>query len=167
MWGASVAGPANQSTEDVEMLKQLWKPNLEIYGLQVRLLFSICSIVFVVAGVQESSHTKWNGWSQNIQIKSDDIWHKSHDRSVLSHGLQWLPVWWPLLQLPGQPVILSVDMIGNSLQVGSYFYDKNSVTCSSTFQGPTKASRKESRTERSLQHTVNFTDLPKSQRIVR
>merc|ERR1712018_718637 len=28
------SGPANQSTEDAETLNLLWKPNLEIYGLQ-------------------------------------------------------------------------------------------------------------------------------------
>lgn len=36
VWLTSVSGPANQSTEDAETLKQLWKPNLEIYGLQVQ-----------------------------------------------------------------------------------------------------------------------------------
>ena len=35
MWSASLTGPANESTEDAGTLKQLWKPNLEIYGLQV------------------------------------------------------------------------------------------------------------------------------------
>ena len=35
MWLTSVSGPANQSTEDAETLNLLWKPNLEIYGLQV------------------------------------------------------------------------------------------------------------------------------------
>ena len=36
VWLTSVSGPANQSTEDAETLNLLWKPNLEIYGLQVR-----------------------------------------------------------------------------------------------------------------------------------
>ena len=35
MWRSSMTGPANESTEDAETLKLLWKPNLEIYGLQV------------------------------------------------------------------------------------------------------------------------------------
>ena len=35
VWLTSVSGPANQSTEDAETLNLLWKPNLEIYGLQV------------------------------------------------------------------------------------------------------------------------------------
>ena len=35
VWSASLTGPANESTEDAGTLKQLWKPNLEIYGLQV------------------------------------------------------------------------------------------------------------------------------------
>jgi len=34
VWKTSVSGPANQSNEDAETLDQLWKPNLEIYGLQ-------------------------------------------------------------------------------------------------------------------------------------
>ena len=36
VWLTSVSGPANQSTEDAETLNLLWKPNLEIYGLQAR-----------------------------------------------------------------------------------------------------------------------------------
>ena len=39
VWLTSVSGPANQSTEDAETLNLLWKPNLEIYGLQVVLCF--------------------------------------------------------------------------------------------------------------------------------
>ena len=35
VWKASMTGPANESTEDAETLRLLWKPNLEIYGLQV------------------------------------------------------------------------------------------------------------------------------------
>ena len=50
------------------------------------------------------------------------------------------------------------------LQVGSYFYDRNSVTCSSEFRDP-KQSRES--TERALQHSVEFRSLPKAQRTVR
>ena len=35
VWTTSLSGPANQSTEDAGTLNLLWKPNLEIYGLQV------------------------------------------------------------------------------------------------------------------------------------
>ena len=56
MWGASVAGPANQSTEDVEMLKQLWKPNLEIYGLQVHLFFLNFLYCFLLLQEFKSHH---------------------------------------------------------------------------------------------------------------
>ena len=50
------------------------------------------------------------------------------------------------------------------LQVGSYFYDRNSVTCTSEFRDP-KQSRES--TERALQHSVEFRSLPKAQRTVR
>ena len=52
----------------------------------------------------------------------------------------------------------------SNLQVGSYFYDRNSVTCTSEFRDP-KQSRES--TERALQHSVKFRNLPKAQRIVR
>merc|ERR1712051_264745 len=51
-----------------------------------------------------------------------------------------------------------------NFQVGSYFYDRNSVTCSSEFRDP-KQSRES--TERALQHSVEFRSLPKAQRTVR
>merc|ERR1712156_198804 len=51
-----------------------------------------------------------------------------------------------------------------NFQVGSYFYDRNSVTCTSEFRDP-KQSRES--TERALQHSVKFRNLPKAQRIVR
>ena len=53
-----------------------------------------------------------------------------------------------------------------SPQVGSYFYDRNSVTCTSDYQDPKKIQRRGS-TERALQHSVTFSNLEKSKRIVR
>jgi len=49
-------------------------------------------------------------------------------------------------------------------QVGSYFYDKNSVTCSSEFHDPKS---KSNILERNLQHSVKFKKLRKSRGVVR
>ena len=83
-----------------------------------------------------------------MQVQSGDFWHQSNDWDLLLDGLQRLPIWWPHLQLPGHhrwcSVLCSWLLIIGDFdswwfwfmvdQVGSYFYDKNSVTCSSTFQ---------------------------------
>ena len=44
-------GPVNMSTEDAETLKLLWKPNLEIYGLQE---FKKHNILSEMAGLRVS-----------------------------------------------------------------------------------------------------------------
>lgn len=49
-------------------------------------------------------------------------------------------------------------------QVGSYFYDKNSVTCSSEFHDPKS---KSNILERNLQHSVKFKKLRRSRGVVR
>merc|ERR1719244_936999 len=49
-------------------------------------------------------------------------------------------------------------------QVGSYFYDKNSVTCTSEFHDPKS---KSNILERNLQHSVSFKKLRRSQGVVK
>jgi len=52
-----------------------------------------------------------------------------------------------------------------TFQVGSYFYDKNSVTCTSEFYDP--GSSKSNIVQRNLQHSVRFRKLRTSKRVVK
>merc|ERR1712212_981941 len=135
VWLTSVSGPANQSTEDAETLNLLWKPNLEIYGLQE---FKKQRILGEMAGLR-ISRSKEVTFDIKVTIEISCLMDFS-DYPFDDHTC--------------------------SFQVGSYFYDKNSVTCSSTFQSP-KRSSKRSSTERALQHTTEFRELSRSKRTVR
>lgn len=135
VWSTSVSGPANQSTEDAETLNLLWKPNLEIYGLQE---FKKQRILGEMAGLR-ISRSKEVTFDIKVTIEISCLMDFS-DYPFDDHTC--------------------------SFQVGSYFYDKNSVTCSSTFQSP-KRSTKRASTERALQHTTEFSDLSRSKRTVR
>jgi len=133
VWSASLTGPANESTEDAGTLKQLWKPNLEIYGLQE---FKKHHILNEMAGLRISRSKKVTfDIKVTIEISC-------------------------LMDFSDYPF----DEHTCNFQVGSYFYDRNSVTCSSEFRDP-KQSRES--TERALQHSVEFRSLPKAQRTVR
>jgi len=135
VWLTSVSGPANQSTEDAETLNLLWKPNLEIYGLQE---FKKHHILGEMAGLR-ISRSKVVTFDIKVTIEISCLMDFS-DYPFDDHTCNF--------------------------QVGSYFYDKNSVTCTSTFQSPKKRPNRAS-TERALQHTVEFRDLSRSKRTVR
>ena len=120
------------STEDAETLKLLWKPNLEIYGLQE---FKKHNILSEMAGLRVSR-------SKRIifDIKAT--------------------------------IVVSCQMSFNDypfdghtcyFQVGSYFYDKNSMTCTSDFHDPKSSNIQ----ERNLQYHIRFRDLRKSRGVVR
>ena len=120
------------STEDAETLKLLWKPNLEIYGLQE---FKKHNILSEMAGLRVSR-------SKRITF----------DIKVT--------------------IVISCQMSFNDypfddhtcyFQVGSYFYDKNSMTCSSDFHDPKSSNIR----ERNLQYSVSFRKLRKSRGVVR
>jgi len=135
VWTTSVSGPANQSTEDAETLKLLWKPNLEIYGLQE---FKKQNILSEMAGLR-ISRSKVVTFDIKVTIEISCLMDFS-DYPFDDHTCNF--------------------------QVGSYFYDKNSVTCTSEFDAP-KRTKKSVSTERALQHSVSFQELSKSQRTVR
>ena len=120
------------STEDAETLKLLWKPNLEIYGLQE---FKKHNILSEMAGLRVSR-------SKRIifDIKAT--------------------------------IVVSCQMSFNDypfdghtcyFQVGSYFYDKNSMTCTSDFHDPKSSNIQ----ERNLQYHIRFRDLRRSRGVVR
>jgi len=135
VWKTSVSGPANQSNEDAETLNQLWKPNLEIYGLQE---FKKHNILNEMAGLR-ISRSKVVTFDIKVTIEISCLMDFS-DYPFDDHTCNF--------------------------QVGSYFYDKNSVTCSSEFYPPKKDPKGRSN-ERSLQHSVQFKKLSRSNRIVR
>jgi len=131
-WQKSTTGPVNMSTEDAETLKLLWKPNLEIYGLQE---FKKHNILSEMAGLRVSR-------SKRIifDIKAT--------------------------------IVISCQMSFNDypfdghtcyFQVGSYFYDKNSMTCSAVFHDPKSSNIQ----ERNLQYNIRFRELRKSRGVVR
>merc|ERR1712223_365712 len=131
-WSQSTTGPVNMSTEDAETLKLLWKPNLEIYGLQE---FKKHNILSEMAGLRISR-------SKRITF----------DIKVT--------------------IVVSCQMSFNDypfdehtcyFQVGSYFYDRNSMTCSSDFHDPKSSNIR----ERDLQYKVSFRKLRKSRGVVR
>jgi len=131
-WSQSTTGPVNMSTEDAETLKLLWKPNLEIYGLQE---FKKHNILSEMAGLRISR-------SKRITF----------DIKVT--------------------IVVSCQMSFNDypfdehtcyFQVGSYFYDRNSMTCSSDFHDPKSSNIR----ERDLQYKVSFRKLRRSRGVVR
>ena len=120
------------STEDAETLKLLWKPNLEIYGLQE---FKKHNILSEMAGLRVSRSKR-----VTFDIKVT--------------------------------IVISCQMSFNDypfddhkcyFQVGSYFYDKNSMTCTSDFHDPKSSNIR----ERNLQYSVSFRQLRKSRGVVR
>jgi len=117
VWLTSVSGPANQSTEDAETLNLLWKPNLEIYGLQE---FKKHHILGEMAGLR-ISRSKVVTFDIKVTIEISCLMDFS-DYPFDDHTCNF--------------------------QVGSYFYDKNSVTCSSTFQSPKKRPNRAALSER-------------------
>jgi len=131
-WKKSTTGPVNMSTEDAETLKLLWKPNLEIYGLQE---FKKHNILSEMAGLRVSR-------SKRITF----------DIKVT--------------------IVISCQMSFNDypfdghtcfFQVGSYFYDRNSMTCSADFHDPKSSNIQ----ERNLQYYINFRKLRRSRGVVR
>jgi len=130
-WKTSTTGPVNMSTEDAETLKLLWKPNLEIYGLQE---FKKHNILSEMAGLRVSRSKR-----VTFDIKVT--------------------------------IVVSCQMNFNDypfddhicfFQVGSYFYDKNSMTCSSEFRDPKSANLQ----ERNLQYEVSYRKLRRSRGII-
>ena len=72
MWLTSVSGPANQSTEDAETLNLLWKPNLEIYGLQVMMMMVMMMMMMMVMTMNETLNPeKPNLGIYGLQVMKD------------------------------------------------------------------------------------------------
>ena len=79
MWLTSVSGPANQSTEDAETLNLLWKPNLEIYGLQVVVMVMVMVMVTMVARYDVIA--KMESFSEDTQFTLAQVW-ALHDTEI-------------------------------------------------------------------------------------
>jgi len=132
-WTDNSTGPANETTEEAETLKNLWKPNLEIYGLEA---FNTNKILGEMAGLRI---TKEKCVKYDIKVTVEiscqmDFSHYPFDEHVCA------------------------------FQMGSYFYDKNSMTCHSTYFDPAQET---DFLERNLQYTVKFRKLSKRRKIVR
>jgi len=131
-WSQATTGPVNMSTEDAETLKLLWKPNLEIYGLQE---FKKHNILSEMAGLRVSR-------SKRITFDIKVTIVVSCQMSFNDYPFDYHTCYF---------------------QVGSYFYDRNSMTCSSDFHDPKSSNIQ----ERDLQYKVSFRKLRKSRGVVR
>jgi len=132
-WEDDSTGPKGENTEEAETLNHLWRPNLEIYGLED---FQKHNILGEMAGLRitKDKRIKYD-IKVTIEISCQmDFSEYPFDKHVCT------------------------------FQVGSYFYDKNSMTCSSKFFDPSAES---DFLERNLQHIVKFQKLSSSKKVVR
>jgi len=132
-WSDNSTGPSNETTEEAETLKNLWRPNLEIYGLEA---FTNHKILGDMAGLRI---TKGKVVKYDIKVTVE-----------ISCQMDFT-------QYPFDEHVCA-------FQMGSYFYDKNSMTCSSTYFDPAAET---DFLARNLQHTIKFRRLSKRRRIVR
>lgn len=132
-WLDNSTGPSGETTEEAETLKHLWRPNLEIYGLED---FNNHKILGEMAGLRIT---------REKEVKYDI-------KVTIAISCQM-----DFSQYP-------FDSHLCTFQVGSYFYDKNSVTCTSEFFDP---SRESDLLERNLQHSVKFRNLSEEKSEVR
>jgi len=124
-WDADTTGPKDENTEEIETLMMyLWKPNLEIYGLEH---VQTHQVLGDMAGLRVS---------KNKTIK--------YDSKVTFE-----------VSCPMEFTSYPFDQHICSFQLGSYFYDQNSMTCTSQLFGPNNSDFK----VRNLQHEVTFHDL--------
>jgi len=132
-WSDDSTGPKNENTEEAETLKHLWKPNLEIYGLED---FRTHKILGEMAGLRITK-SKFIKYDTKVTVEIScqmDFTQYPFDQHVCT------------------------------FQVGSYFYDINSMTCSSELFDPSVESDYR---ERSLQHRVGWANLTSEKGVVR
>lgn len=132
-WEDDSTGPKGENTEEAETLNHLWRPNLEIYGLED---FQKHKILGEMAGLRitKDKRIKYD-IKVTIEISCQmDFSEYPFDKHVCT------------------------------FQVGSYFYNKNSMTCSSEYFDPSAES---DFLERNLQHHVKFQNLSEKKKVVR
>jgi len=132
-WEDDSTGPKGEHTEEAETLNHLWRPNLEIYGLED---FQKHKILGEMAGLRitKDKVVKYD-MKVTIEISCQmDFSEYPFDKHVCS------------------------------FQVGSYFYNKNSMTCSSQYFDPSAES---DFLERNLQHHIKFRNLTNKKQVVR
>jgi len=132
-WADDSTGPMDETTEEAETLEQLWRPNLEIYGLEE---FTNHKILGQMAGLRITKN-KWVKYDTKVTIEIScqmDFSQYPFDRHVCF------------------------------FQVGSYFYNKNSMMCTSELFDPSSESDFK---ERSIQHHVTFRNLSEGKGTVR
>ena len=49
-------------------------------------------VPILIAGIQETPHSQWDGWPQDFKIKEGHLRHQGHHRDLLLDGLQRLPL---------------------------------------------------------------------------
>jgi len=132
-WEDDSTGPKGENTEEAETLDHLWRPNLEIYGLED---FQKHKILGEMAGLRitKDKRIKYD-IKVTIEISCQmDFSEYPFDKHVCT------------------------------FQVGSYFYNKNSMTCSSEYFDPSAES---DFLERNLQHHTKFHMLSPKKKVVR
>jgi len=120
-WSDNSTGPMDETTEEAETLEQLWKPTLEIYGLEE---YKNHQILGKMAGLRITKN-KWVKYDSKVTIEIScqmDFSQYPFDRHICN------------------------------FQVGSYFYNKNSMTCSSSLF-------EDNLDERNLQHHIRLRNL--------
>jgi len=132
-WEDDSTGPKGENTEEAETMKHLWKPNLEIYGLED---FTTHKVLGEMAGLRITKEK---------YIKYDT-------KVTLEISCQMDFTMYPF------------DSHTCTFQVGSYFYDMNSITCSSQLIDPSIES---DFVERNLQHIVGWRNLSEEKTVVR
>jgi len=132
-WDDDSTGPKDENTEEAETLKHLWRPNLEIYGLED---FHNHKILGEMAGLRITKmKTVKYDTKVTIEISCQmDFTQYPFDKHICT------------------------------FQVGSYFYDKNSMTCTSQLFDPSVES---DFVERNLQHHVAWRNLSSEKGVVR
>lgn len=132
-WDDDSTGPKDENTEEAETLKHLWRPNLEIYGLED---FHNHKILGEMAGLRITK-TKVIKYDTKVTIE-------------ISCQMDFN-------QYP-------FDKHRCTFQVGSYFYNQNSMTCTSQLFDPSVES---DFVERNLQHHIAWRNLSSEKGVVR
>lgn len=132
-WAGNSSGPVGENTEEVETIKSLWKPSLEIYGLEK---FSTNEVLGEMAGLRI---TKFK------EVKYDI-------KTAITISCQM-----DFSEYPFDNHICN-------FQVGSYFFDKDAISCTSEYIAPEsregqKIGGNGKKRERRLQHSLQFQNL--------
>ena len=135
-WDETVTGPQNEVTEDINMMEEIWIPDLEIYGLED---FGSKKVLKEMSG---------------LRIKKDKT-IEYNARVTITVSCR--------MEFDNYPF----DTHDCFFQVGSYYYFKDIVTCSSILEPPGYPLYIESfGRQRNLQYHVSFYDLTEDNKTV-